>query len=110
MEDMSEEVKKAYELWQNLNLNEEEREIAEHRYMELASMEYAKKYEHDLGREEGKKQGLAEGLAEGREEGKKEGEILKQKEIAKEMLKKGFEVSLIAEITKLSEDEINELK
>ncbi len=101
MEEMSKEVKKAYEIWQNLNLNDEEREIAEHRYMELASLEYAKKYEHQLGLEEG----IKEGIKEGKSEGKKES----QKEIAKAMLKEGIEIKLIAKLTKLTEEEIKKL-
>ena len=46
-----------------------------------------------------------EALAEGRAEGIEEQNI----KIAKEMLKKGFDVSVISEITKLSEDEIKKL-
>ena len=94
MEKMSEEVKKAYELWQSLNLNQEERELAEKRFMELSSQEYAKEYEKELG--------IKEGIKEGREE--------LQKEIAKEMLEKGFDKKLIAEITKLSIEEIDSIK
>ena len=93
MEEMSEEVRKAYELWQSLNLNEEEREIAEQRFLELASNEDAKAYERKIGREEG------------REEGKKE----KQQEIIKAMFKEGITISTIARITKMSEEEIKEL-
>lgn len=102
MEEMSEEVKKAYELWQSLNLNQEERELAEQRFMELSSREYAKEYEKKLGREEGRK--------EGRKEGIKEGRLKSQKEIAKQMLEKGFDKDLIVEITKLSREEIDNLK
>lgn len=90
MEKMSEEVKKAYELWQSLNLNQEERELAEKRFMELSSQEYAKQYEKELGRREGRQE--------------------LQKEIAKEMLEKGFDKKLIAEITKLSIEEIDSIK
>ena len=61
MEEMSEEVKKAYELWQSLNLNQEERELAEQRFMELSFREYAKEYEKKIGREEGREEGRKEG-------------------------------------------------
>ena len=98
MEKMSEEVKKAYELWQSLNLNQEERELAEKRFMELSSQEYAKQYEKELGRREGRQEGIREGRQE------------LQKEIAKEMLEKGFDKKLIAEITKLSIEEIDSIK
>ena len=43
---------------------------------------------------------------EGREEGRKEGEIA----IAKKLLKKGYSVEQIMEITDLSEDEIKEIQ
>lgn len=122
MEEMSEEVKQAYEVWQRLNLNEEEREIAEKRYLELASREYGKEYERKLGRKQGREQGLKEGkeqgLKEGREEGIKEG-IKQGKEqgiheekikIAKEMLKEKIDIETIANITKLTKEEIQKLK
>ena len=82
MEEMPEEIKKAYEELQKLNANEAEREIAERRYMDLLSLEYAKKYE--------------------REEEKKE--------IAKGMLKMNFEINVIAELTGLTKEEIENLK
>ena len=47
---------------------------------------------------------------EGIELGIKEGEKNKAKEIAKEMLTKGFDISTIAEITKLTKEEVEELK
>ena len=114
MEEMSEEVRKAYEIWQNLNLTEEERERAEHRYLELESLEYAKQYEHNLGREEGREQGLKEGREEGREQGREEGREQGRKEerekLAKAMLKENIPVETIAKVTKLTEDEIKQLK
>ena len=53
-----------------------------------------------------KERGMAEGLAEGLIQGKTAGII----ETAKNMLKKGFEPSEIADITNLSIEEINRLK
>ena len=53
-----------------------------------------------------KERGMAEGLAEGLAEGKAVG----LKETARNMLKKGFEPSEIADITNLSIEEINSLK
>ena len=50
------------------------------------------------------------GLEMGREEGRKEGEKEKTKEIAKEMLAKGIEIELIKEITKLTEEELENIK
>ena len=102
MKDVSKEMKKAYEIWQNMNLTEEEREVAERRYLDLAALEYAKEYEY--------KQGKAEGKAEGKVEGIAEGKIKEQKEIAKEMLKRKMPIELISEITKLPKEEIEKLK
>ena len=102
MGEMSEEVKKAYEEWQRLNENSIERDIAERRYLELASIEYAKEYEKKLGREEGIKEGI--------KEGRKEGERKKQLEIAKKMLEEKIDIDVIEKITELSKEEIEKLK
>ena len=126
MEEMSEEVKKAYELWQSLNLNQEERERAEERFMELASTEYAIEYERKLarkralreGRKQGIKEGRAQGIKEGKEQGIKEGKEQgikegieqgknkKQKEIAKKLLEIGIDTEKIIEATGLTKEEI----
>ena len=60
-----------------------------------------------LGREEGKKLGIEEGIKEGIKERIKEGSYNKQKEIAKKMLEKGMDVSLVSELTGLSTHELN---
>ena len=98
MENMSEEMKKAYEIWQNMNLSEEEREVAERRYKDLAALEYAKEYEFQQGIEQGIKQG------------EKSGEVKKQKEIAKKMLKDKMNISIIEKYTGLTKEEIEKLK
>lgn len=90
MEDVNEEMKKAYEIWHNMNLTEEERDIAERRYFDLISLEYAKKYEYDLGKKEGKKE--------------------KQIEIAKNMLHENIDIDTIVRVTKLTKEEIEKLK
>ena len=62
------------------------------------------------GRQEGLAEGLAtgrqEGLAEGRQEGLAEGAELEKKNIAQGMKKKGFDISLIMELTGLSKEMI----
>ena len=57
-------------------------------------------------KEEGELRGIEKGKLEGELEGKLEGKL----EIAKNMLNKGLELSLIKEITGLSEQEIQALK
>jgi len=62
------------------------------------------------GKEEGLKEGLNEGIEkgkmEGKEEGIKEGEKNKSIEIARNMLKKGYKIEDISELSGLSVDEI----
>ncbi len=53
-------------------------------------------------RDEATKKGLKEGLERGTEQSKNE--------IAKNMLKKGLDISLISEVTGLSNEQINNLK
>lgn len=89
MEEMPEELKKAYEELQKLNANEAEREIAERRYMDLLSLEYAKKYE--------------------REEGKKEGEKERSIEIAKKSKELKLPLETIVKLTGLTKEEIEKL-
>ena len=58
------------------------------------------------GRQEGKQEGLLEGKQEGLLEGEQKGRI----ETAKAMLAKGMEITLISEITNLSEAQLLQLK
>ena len=74
---------------QKLNANEAEREIAERRYMDLLSLEYAKKYE--------------------REEGKKEGEKERSIEIAKKSKELKLPLETIVKLTGLTKEEIEKL-
>ena len=50
------------------------------------------------------------GKTEGKIEGKIEGEIEARKEIVEKMLKRNMEIALISELTKLSQEEILEIK
>ena len=69
--------------------------------------------EKELAREDGYQQGKAEGIAQGKSEGiaqgKSEGIVQGKTEVALTMLKKGFDVSVIMEITGLSERDIRKL-
>lgn len=81
MEDVNEEIKKAYEIWQNMNLSEEERDAAERRYKDLLSLEYAKEYEFEQGK----------------------------KAVAKKMLEENIDISIIEKCTGLTKEEIEKL-
>ena len=60
---------------------------------------------NNISRKKGREEGLAEGLADGRKEGLAEGKA----EVARAMLGKGMEVSVISELTGLDEDAIRSL-
>ena len=57
----------------------------------------------------GKAEGLAEGRAEGRAKGLDEGAIIAKRNIANDMLKRGYDIVSVSEITGLSAEEIGSL-
>ena len=62
------------------------------------------------GEQKGKQEGLLEGEQKGKQEGLLEGEQKGRIETAKAMLAKGMEMTLISEITNLSEAQLLELR
>ena len=58
------------------------------------------------GKAEGRAEGMAEGEAKGRAEGIAEGRMEERGKMARMMKAKGLEISLISEMTGLSEEEI----
>ena len=64
----------------------------------------------DQGYRDGLSQGKAEGFSQGKAEGKAEGINDRNFEIAKNLLKNKVNISIIANSTGLSEEEINSLK
>lgn len=86
------------------------------RYMNMTSDEQIRydqimdnKYDIALHEEMICNKAKEEGRAEGLEEGRTEGEAKKQLEIARAMKAKGLEISMIAECTGLTEEQIKEL-
>ena len=69
------------------------------------SLDTAKEEGRAEGREEGRAEGREEGRAEGREEGRAEGIAM----VAKMMYAKGMSVDVIASMTGLSTDEVENL-
>ena len=108
MEDLKEEIKKAYELWNDMSLSQEERDRLERRLLDLNSREYAIEYEREEARKEGRKEGREEGRKEGRKEGVAEGRKEEKVEIAKRMLGEGISIDLIRKV-RLSQEEIEKL-
>ena len=74
-----------------------------------ASMKFARKEGVAIGRDEGVAIGEARGIAIGRDEGVAIGEIKGVLQTARKMKAKGLNIALIAEITGLSEAEIEGL-
>ena len=85
-------------------------------------LEEEKEEVREIGLAEGRAQGLAEGLAEGRAEGHAEGRVQghaegraeglaeSSKDIAAKMIKKGYDLKEISELTGLALDEIEKLQ
>lgn len=69
------------------------------------SLDTAKEEGRAEGREEGRAEGREEGRAEGREEGRAEGIAM----VAKMMYAKGMDIEVIASMTGLSTDEVENL-
>ncbi len=61
------------------------------------------------GMEEGMREGLKKGIEEGIKEGKEEGKKEEKKAIAANLKKMGMDISLITNITGLSEEEVGNL-
>ena len=76
--------------------------------------EYDEEKERKLAQKEAREEGREEGLEEGREEGRKkglkegrlEGQHEEKERVATDMLKKNFPLTIIEEISRLSEDAI----
>lgn len=68
---------------------------------DIAAYDYAIKQGHEKGR--------AEGEAKGRAEGRAEGERAKAVEMAAKMKHRGYSIAIIADITGLSESEIEKI-
>jgi predicted transposase/invertase (TIGR01784 family) len=65
--------------------------------------------ERASAKREGKAEGRIEGLAEGKAEGRVEGLAEGKAEAARRMLARNMDISLVADITGLSEDEVRAL-
>ncbi|MEA2060751.1 MAG: Rpn family recombination-promoting nuclease/putative transposase [Thermodesulfobacteriota bacterium] len=104
--DENENIEKAHEMYIAFTRDEELIEAYE------AREKWKKDYNSGLfnarkeGRQEGKKEGKRKGKKEGKREGKKEG----KRETAVKMLKKGFELKTICELTGISIKELQQEK
>ncbi|MFP3030403.1 MAG: Rpn family recombination-promoting nuclease/putative transposase, partial [Wolbachia sp.] len=103
-------IKRAYEEMNKFNWSEEE--LLAYEQMKKRIMDeiaaFAEKFDEGLrlGQEKGRQEGRQEGIQIGHEKGKIEGKI----EVAKNSLKAGVSIDVIAQITGLSHSEILQLK
>lgn len=83
----------------------------EQREYEASKMAYRDiKNSIDAAKREGKEEGLAEGMEKGLAEGMKKGMSQRSLEIARTMLAKGIDATMVMEITGLSESQLQQLK
>ncbi len=134
----NEELKKAWEVYEDINADEHERYLAELRIKYILDLEDIREkglqegYQQGIeeGREQGIEQGIErgieqgiergieqgiergmeQGIEQGMEQGIEQGEKAKSIEIAKKLLEKGNGIDEIVDITGLSEYEISALK
>ena len=64
----------------------------------------------EIGRQQGRQEGIEQGMQKGRQEGIKLGEWENKIAIAKNMLKKDLNISLISEVTGLSVEQIEKIQ
>ena len=110
----NEELKKAWEVYEDINADEHERYLAELRIKYILDLEDIREKGlqegYQQGIEEGREQGIEQGIEQGMEKGIEQGEKAKSIEIAKKLLEKGNGIDEIVDITGLSEYEISALK
>ena len=95
-------MKRAMEHLQDLSQDEEVRRWEEAREKFIRDQRAEKAYAFDEGMEKGMQKGMEKGMEKGRAEG--------MEEVALNMLKSKFKLSVISKITGLSEAEIEKLK
>ena len=91
-------VAKAIELLEIINYTEAEQELYD-RYWDAVSVEATWK---SIGWREGEKAGIQQGLQQGMQQGEAKAKLL----LVQNMLAKGFEPSMVAEISGLTEAEV----
>ncbi|MBQ7490697.1 MAG: hypothetical protein IJT51_09310, partial [Bacteroidales bacterium] len=102
-----------HELFEDCNiskLNAMEKQDYEKSVLEYEDVKDAMKYHRKLGMDEGFEKGLEKGMKKGREEGIEQGKEEKLRQMVAGMLKKGIDISTIAEISGMSEEQIAALQ
>ena len=96
------EIVKAKKVLEEISQDEHERYLAELREKYILDQNNIEATGYDKGLKQGKKEGIKKGREEGKEESKKE--------IAKEMIKEKIPLEVISKITKISKEELQEIK
>ncbi|MDR9792804.1 hypothetical protein Q8A72_07405 [Aeribacillus pallidus] len=100
------EIREALEEWESLSVNPVNCYEYEMRLKWLRDQLSNLQGERRAGWEEGLKKGMEEGLKKGLKQGREEG----VRQVAIEMLRSGLEQEVIMSVTKLTEEELDELK
>ena len=101
----NEDIKKANEELEKINADKHEQYLAHLRQKHIMDTKAVEEY----GYLKGKKEGREEGKAEGEAIGEARGEARGKKEMIKSMLKKGISIEVVADISKLSIEEIEKI-
>ena len=100
------ETSKALKEVEESAFTEEEMEVYDHFWDMLGADRLLFVDSNNISRKKGREEGLAEGRKEGLAEGELKGMAKERNKVARAMLDKGMEVSVIAELTGLDEDAI----
>ena len=101
----NEDIKKANEELEKISADKHEQYLAHLRQKHIMDTKAVEEY----GYLKGKKEGREEGKAEGEAIGEARGEARGKKEMIKSMLKKGISIEVVADISKLSIEEIEKI-
>ena len=113
-----EEIKKAQKILEDISADEHEKWLAEMRLKYIRDKHAIEDFGYDKGYKTGqskgikigKEQGIEIGKEQGKEQGIEIGSTKKQEEIVRNLKKKNMDAKFIAEVTGLTEEEIEKIK
>ena len=113
-----EEIKKAQKILEDISADEHEKWLAEMRLKYIRDKHAIEDFGYDKGYKTGQSKGIKigkeQGIEIGKEQGKKQGieigSTKKQEEIVRNLKKKNMDAKFIAEVTGLTEEEIEKIK
>ena len=105
-----EEIKKAQKILEDMSADEHEKWLAEMRIKYIRDQHAIEDLGYDKGYKAGNKNGIEQGIEQGVEQGIEIGSAQKQEEMIRNLKKKNMDAKFIAEITGLTEEEIEKIK